>query len=73
MAGQVQLREAVLLRRSGDKRDDPSAYEARIGKRPVCHPAPVSSGVGWPRAGGGVVFPKLSKLLNQEDALSAPC
>jgi hypothetical protein len=22
---------------------------------------------------GGVVFPKLSKLLNQEDALGAPC
>jgi hypothetical protein len=22
---------------------------------------------------GGVLFPKLSKLLNQEDALSAPC
>jgi hypothetical protein len=33
----------------------------------------VSSGLGWPRAGiRGVVFSKLSKLLNQEDALSAP-
>ena len=28
----------------------------------------------WPRAGiRGVVFSKLSKLLNQENALSAPC
>jgi hypothetical protein len=30
--------------------------------------------VGWLQAGvGGVVFPKLSKLLNQEDALGATC
>jgi len=28
---------------------------------------------GTCQAFGGVVFPKLSKLLNQEDALSAPC
>jgi hypothetical protein len=36
-------------------------------------PAFVSSGPGRPRAGaGGVVFPKLSKVLNQEGALSAP-
>jgi hypothetical protein len=39
----------------------------------------MSSGVrvlwlGWPRlVSGGVVFPELSKLLNQEDALGAPC
>jgi hypothetical protein len=26
-----------------------------------------------PVSGGGVVFSKLSKLLNQENALSAPC
>jgi hypothetical protein len=35
-----------------------------------------SSGVRskWPRpVPGGVVFSELSKLLNQEDALSAPC
>jgi hypothetical protein len=37
-------------------------------------PASVSSGLGWPQAGfGGVVFSKLSKLLDQENALSAPC
>jgi hypothetical protein len=36
-------------------------------------PASVLSGSGRPRAGaGGVVFPKLSKVLNQEGALSAP-
>jgi hypothetical protein len=29
----------VLLRQFGDTRDDPSAYEARMGERPVCHPA----------------------------------
>jgi hypothetical protein len=47
----------VLLCRSGDERDDLSAYEVRFGGRPVCHPASVSSGLGWPRAGvrwGGV-------------------
>ena len=43
-----------------------------VGKRPVirrpCH-------LTWDGLGlvtGGVVFSKLSKLLNQEDALSAP-
>jgi hypothetical protein len=36
----------VLLRRCGDKRDDLSAYEVRVGERPVCHPASVSSGWG---------------------------
>jgi hypothetical protein len=29
----------VLLRQLGDTRDDPSTYEARMGERPVCHPA----------------------------------
>jgi hypothetical protein len=32
-----------------------------------------SSGAVWPGLSGGVALPKLSKLLNQEDALSAPC
>ena len=32
-----------------------------------------SSGFGWPGHAAGVVFSKLSKLLNQEDALSALC
>jgi hypothetical protein len=34
---------------------------------------PWSYGLGWPGLSGVVAFPKLSKLLNQEDALSAPC
>jgi hypothetical protein len=34
---------------------------------------PLSAGLGWPGLSGGVAFPKLSKLLNQEDALSALC
>ena len=38
---------------------------------PVCHSATVSSGLV--PVTGGVVFPKLSKLLNQEHALSGPC
>jgi hypothetical protein len=58
---------------SGDKRDDRSAYAPGIGDCPVCHLAPV---VLWPRlasASCGVSFPKMSKLLNQENALGAPC
>jgi len=40
----------------------------------VCHRASVPSCQEWPLGGfGGVVFAKLSKLLNQEYALSAPC
>ena len=34
---------------------------------------PWSSLLGWPGLSRGVAFPKLSKLLNQEHALSAPC
>jgi hypothetical protein len=56
---------------AGDKRDDILFYALRIGERPVSHPASESSGLGL--LTGGAVFPKLSKLLNQEDALSAPC
>ena len=56
------------------KRDGISAYALRIGERPVYRPASVSSGLdGLGPVSGGVVFSKLSKLLNQEDALSAPC
>jgi hypothetical protein len=58
---------------STGERDDMSAYALRNSDCPVCHPASVSSGPGWPGLSGGVAFPKLSKLLNQEDALSAPC
>jgi len=34
---------------------------------------PQSSGRDWPGLTGGAASIKLSKLLNQEDALSAPC
>jgi hypothetical protein len=45
----------------------------RIGERPVFlrRPCPLASD-GLGPVSGGVVFSKLSKLLNQEDALSAP-
>jgi hypothetical protein len=57
----AQAAVSVLHLRQVDERDNRSAYALRIGERPVYPPA------------GGVVFSKLSKLLNQEDALSAPC
>jgi hypothetical protein len=49
-------------------------YAPLVGERPVCHPAS-SSGIRviWPRAVDRCVVSKLSKLLNQEDALSVPC
>jgi hypothetical protein len=69
---------------SSDKRDDIFVYALRIGERPVClnviQHLRLSSSVirrrrtsGLGLVTGGVVFSKLSKLLNQEDALSAPC
>jgi hypothetical protein len=67
---------------SGDKRDDISAYVLRIGARPLQRPSTALrsgrddnsfAGDGLRPVSGGVVFSKLSKLLNQENALSAPC
>ena len=58
---------------AGDKRDDISAYAPHISDCPVCTRRALSPGLGWPGLSGGGVFPKLSKLLNQEDALGAPC
>jgi hypothetical protein len=55
---------------SGDRRDDVFVYALRIGERPVCHPSPLS---GLGPMTGGAVFPRLSRLLNQENALSVPC
>jgi hypothetical protein len=52
----------------GDKRNDISAY----GLRAFRLSPSVSSRLEESQA-GGVVFSKLSKLLNQEDALGAPC
>jgi hypothetical protein len=51
--------------KSGDKRDDSGAYRLRIGERPVCHPAAVSSSLGWLVLSGGVVLSELSKMLNK--------
>jgi hypothetical protein len=53
---------------SGGKRDDFFA-SLRMGKRPACSfVRPHTLGPQWLR----MVFSKLSKLLNQENALSAP-
>ena len=57
---------AVLLRRSGDKRDVLADVPHVIRR-----PCPLAWG-GLGLVSGGVVFPELSKLLNQEDALGAP-
>jgi hypothetical protein len=64
----------VLLRRSGDKRDDllPTRYVSANVPYVIRRPYPPA----WDDLGmvsGGVVFPGLSKLLHQEDALGAPC
>src|ERR1700733_14007002 len=48
-----------------------SSSSAAGGEGPVCRSATVSSGLV--AATGRVVFSKLSRLLNQEDALSVPC
>ena len=64
----------VLLRRSGDKRDDllPTRYVSANVPYVIRRPCPLAwDGLGM--VSGGVVFPGLSKLLNQEDALGAPC
>ena len=58
---------AVLLRRSGDKRDVLADVPFVIRR-----PCPLA-GRGLGLLSGGVVFPKLSKLLSQENALGAPC
>jgi hypothetical protein len=56
-----------LLRRSGDKRDVLADVPFVIRR-----PCPLAwRGLGL--VSGEVVFPELSKLLNQEDALGAPC
>jgi hypothetical protein len=64
----------VLLRRSGDKRDDllPTRYVLANVPYVIRRPCPPAwDGLGM--VSGGVVFPGLSKLLNQEDALGVPC
>ena len=58
---------AGLLRRSGEKRDVLADVPFVI--QSPCPLAGDSLGL----VSGGVVFPELSKLLHQEDALGAPC
>jgi hypothetical protein len=58
---------AVLLRRSGDKR-----YVLADVPFVIRRPCPLA-GRGLGLLSGGVVFPELSKLLSQENALGAPC
>jgi len=64
----------ILLRWSGDKRDDllPARYVLANVPYVIRRPCPLAwDGLGM--VSGGVVFPELSKLLHQEDALGAPC
>ena len=58
---------------TGDTRNNMSAYALLSAIVPFAIRRPLSSGPGWPGLSGDVAFLKLSKLLNQEDALSAPC
>jgi hypothetical protein len=64
----------VLLRRCGDKRDDllPMRYVLVNVPFAIRRPCPLA-GDSLGLVSGGVVFLGLSKLLNQEDALGAPC
>jgi hypothetical protein len=64
----------VLLRRCGDKRDDllPTRYVLVNVPFVIRRPCPLA-GDSLGLVSGGVVFLGLSKLLNQEDALGAPC
>jgi hypothetical protein len=64
----------VLLRRCGDGRDGllPTRYVLADVPYVIRGPCPLAAdSVGL--VSGGVVFPELSKLLHQEDALGAPC
>jgi hypothetical protein len=58
----------------GDKRDDllPTRYVSATVPYVIRRPCPLAwDGLGM--VSGRVVFPGLSKLLNQEDALGVPC
>jgi hypothetical protein len=64
----------VLLRRCGDQRDGllPTRYVLADVPYVIRRPCPLA-GDSLGLVSGGVVFPELSKLLHQEDALGAPC
>jgi hypothetical protein len=64
----------VLFRWCGDERDGllPTKYVLSAVPYVIRRPRPLArDSLGL--MSGGVVFPELSKLLNQEDALGAPC
>ena len=73
IAGPLRIR-TVLLRRCGDERDDllPTRYVLADVPYVIRRPCPLA-GDSLGLVSGGVVFPELSKLLRQEDALGAPC
>jgi hypothetical protein len=64
----------VLVRRRGDELDGllPTQYVLADVPYVIRPPCPLAGG-SLRLVSGGVVFPKLSKLLHQEDALGAPC
>jgi hypothetical protein len=64
----------VLVRRCGDELDGllPTRYALADVPYVIRPPCPLAGG-SLGLVSGGVVFPKLSKLLHQEDALGAPC
>jgi hypothetical protein len=64
----------VLLRWCGDERDGllPTRYVLADVPYVIRRPCPLA-GDSLGLVSGGVVFPELSKLLRQEDALGAPC
>jgi hypothetical protein len=55
------------------RRDDFSAYEPRMGERPVCHPAPVSSCLEWTRACRWCGVSRIVKTSQSRGRLSVPC
>ena len=73
IAGPLRIR-TVLIRRCGDERDDllPTRYVLADVPYVIRRPCPLA-GDSLGLVSGGVVFPELSKLLRQEDALGAPC
>jgi hypothetical protein len=64
----------VLDRRCGDERDGllPTRYVLANVPYVIRRPCPLA-GDSLGLVSGGMVFPELSKLLRQEDALGAPC
>jgi hypothetical protein len=62
----IALRPEPLLPETNGAICLPTRYVLAI--VPFVTRSQLSPGHGWPGPSGGVAFPKLSKLLNQEDA-----